>query len=75
LSLISPPNVPIGLLRILMMLAALDNAWFVATALGGMLIWLLWSVIGQASQSTAALVRMIGYEGGNSLSSKYSTQE
>ena len=55
-------RVPIGLLSILMTLAALDNAWFVTTALGGMLVWLLWSAIRQAGQSTAALVRAIAYE-------------
>jgi GT2 family glycosyltransferase len=51
---------PIGLLSILMLLAALDNGWLVATALGGMLVWLLWEAVGQAGRSTAALLRAIG---------------
>jgi O-antigen biosynthesis protein len=48
-----------GFLSILILLAALDTAWPVVTVLGIMLVWLLWIALGQAGQSTAALLRAI----------------
>jgi GT2 family glycosyltransferase len=52
----------VGLLSILMALAALDNSWLVTAVLGTMLVCLLWMVFAQAGQSTAALLRATGAE-------------
>jgi GT2 family glycosyltransferase len=46
-----------GLLSIVILLAALDSAWLVATILGITLVWLLWIAFRQAGQSMAAQLR------------------
>jgi GT2 family glycosyltransferase len=48
------------LLSILMLLSALDSAWLVTGVFGSVLAWLVWMVLGQAGQSTAALLRATG---------------
>jgi hypothetical protein len=48
------------LLNILILLSALDSAWFVTGILCSTLAWLSWMVLGQAGQSTAALLRATG---------------
>jgi GT2 family glycosyltransferase len=44
-------------LGIVFLLAAFDAAWSVVIIFGATLVWLLWIAVGQAGQSTAALLR------------------
>jgi GT2 family glycosyltransferase len=48
------------LLSILILLTALDSAWLVTGVFGSVLTWLVWKVVGEAGQSTAALLQAIG---------------